>query len=62
MPETISNTSPLQYLYQCNLLDLLPALYGRVVVPEGVAAEIKEGRVLGVSTPVNPPARARSET
>ena len=51
MPETISNTSPLQYLYQCNLLDLLPGLYGRVVVPEAVAAEIREGRVLGVSVP-----------
>lgn len=51
MPETISNTSPLQYLYQCELLDLLPALYGQVVVPEAVAAEIREGRVLGVSLP-----------
>ena len=51
MPETISNTSPLQYLYQCNLLELLPGLYGRVVVPEAVAAEIREGRVLGVSLP-----------
>lgn len=51
MPETISNTSPLQYLYQCNLLQVLPGLYGRVVVPEAVAAEIREGRVLGVSLP-----------
>ncbi len=51
MPETIADTSPLQYLHQCNLLDLLPMLYGRVVVPEAVAAEITEGRALGLSLP-----------
>lgn len=28
MREVVSNTSPLQYLHQTNLLDLLPALYG----------------------------------
>jgi hypothetical protein len=35
--EVISNTSPLQYLYQAELLDLLPALYGTIV-------ELAEGR------------------
>ncbi len=54
MPETISNTSPLEYLYQCNLLELLPKLYGRVVVPEAVAAEIREGRVLKRSGTASP--------
>ncbi len=33
MPEIISNTSPIQYLFQLGLLDLLPRLYGRVLVP-----------------------------
>ncbi len=37
MREVISNTSPLQYLYQAELLDLLPALYGTIV-------ELAEGR------------------
>lgn len=52
MPEVISNTSPLQYLYQLDLLDLLPALYGEIVIPHGVAKEIAAGRARGVSLPV----------
>jgi hypothetical protein len=52
MPETISNTSPIQYLFQCNLLDLLPSLFDRVIIPEAVVAEISEGRGLGVPLPV----------
>ena len=51
MPEVISDTSPLQYLYQVEQLDLLPALYGKVLVPEGVAVEIKAGQALGHSLP-----------
>ena len=51
MPEVISNTSPMQYLYQAGLLDLLPALYGRVVVPEAVAGELREGLTRGVELP-----------
>ena len=51
MREVISNTSPLQYLFQAELLDLLPALYGTIVVPGGVAAELAEGRVRGVAVP-----------
>jgi predicted nucleic acid-binding protein len=49
--EVISNTSPLQYLFQAELLDLLPALYGTIVVPGGVAAELAEGRVRGIALP-----------
>jgi predicted nucleic acid-binding protein len=49
--EVISNTSPLQYLFQVELLDLLPALYGTIVVPSGVADELAEGHVRGVSLP-----------
>jgi hypothetical protein len=29
LPEVVSNTSPLQYLHQLGLLDLLPRLVGR---------------------------------
>lgn len=51
MPEVISDTSPLQYLFQLNLLDLLPRFYGKIVVPQGVAQEIDSGQALGVSLP-----------
>jgi uncharacterized protein len=51
VPEAISNTSPLQYLHQTDLIDLLPGLYGRVIVPDGVVAELAEGRARGVSLP-----------
>lgn len=35
MPEAICDTSPLQYLHQLKLLDLLPRLYSKVIVPRG---------------------------
>jgi predicted nucleic acid-binding protein len=49
--EVISNTSPLQYLFQAELLDLLPTLYGTIVVPSGVVDELAEGRAQGVALP-----------
>jgi predicted nucleic acid-binding protein len=51
VPETIANTSPLQYLHQAGVLGLLPALYGRVVVPESVAEELARGQERGVALP-----------
>ena len=51
MPEVIANTSPIQYLYQLDLLDFLPQLYGEVLVPEGVVRELQNGARLGVSLP-----------
>lgn len=51
MREVISNTSPLQYLFQAELIDLLPTLYGTIVVPSGVVDELAEGRALGISLP-----------
>jgi predicted nucleic acid-binding protein len=51
MPEVLVNTSPLQYLFQLGLLDLLPELYGAVTAPEGVRREIEAGRERGVSLP-----------
>jgi hypothetical protein len=35
-PVTIANTSPLQYLPQCGLTDLLVKLYGEILVPPAV--------------------------
>ena len=51
MPEVISNTSPLQYLYQLGLLELLPRLAGRVTVPQSVVDELEAGRALGHDLP-----------
>lgn len=51
MPDLICNTSPIQYLHQLNMLQLLPALATRVIVPPAVVEEIAVGRVAGVSLP-----------
>ena len=51
MPEVISNTSPLQYLYQLGLLDLLPQSVGRITVPQAVVDELEAGRLLGHDLP-----------
>ena len=52
MPEeVISDTTPVQYLYQAGCLDLLPKLYGSITVPEGVAAELALGHAQGVPLP-----------
>jgi uncharacterized protein len=51
VPELISDTSPIQYLHQTNLLGLLIALYTRVTVPIAVATEIEAGRKLGINLP-----------
>jgi predicted nucleic acid-binding protein len=51
MPEVIANTSPLQYLFQLGILDLLPELYGEVFVPEGVVLELRSGIDRGVLLP-----------
>jgi predicted nucleic acid-binding protein len=45
----ISDTSPLNYLVQIGLVDLLPALYQAIVVPTAVASELRDG---GAPTPV----------
>ena len=51
MPEVISNTSPLQYLHQLGLLDILPQLVGRVTIPQAVVDELEAGRTLGHDLP-----------
>lgn len=37
MLNVIVNTSPIQYLDQAYLLDLLSNLYGQIILPESVA-------------------------
>jgi hypothetical protein len=49
--EVICDTSPLQYLHQLGLLDLLPRLVRGVVVPPAVDAELSVGRGLGLQLP-----------
>ena len=51
MPEVIVNTSPIQYLYQTHLLDLLPTLYGRILMPQAVVEELSQGRRNGIVLP-----------
>lgn len=51
MPEVFSDTSPLQYLHQLDLLHILPALAGRIAVPPSVEKELLVGRDLGINLP-----------
>ncbi len=51
MPEVFANTTPLQYLHRLGRLDWLRDFYGRVVVPEPVAAELAAGLQLGANVP-----------
>lgn len=39
--KVVSDTSPICYLALIEELELLPALYGRIYIPEAVAAELK---------------------
>jgi uncharacterized protein len=51
LSEIISNTSPLQYLHQLGVLDVLPKLVGTIVVPPAVQDEIGAGQKLGLNLP-----------
>lgn len=51
MRDVVTNTSPLLYLHQLGLLDLLYRLYERVVVPSAVVAELSEGARFGYDVP-----------
>jgi predicted nucleic acid-binding protein len=42
--QVIADTSPLQYLFQVGLINLLPSLYGQVAIPEAVDRELAAGR------------------
>jgi uncharacterized protein len=47
----IVDTSPLQYLYQVNCLDLLQKLYRKITVPSAVCEELQVGLLQGVDVP-----------
>lgn len=51
MPEAISNTSPLLYLYRIGGLDWLPELFTGVWTPQAVVGELQEGRRGGHDVP-----------
>jgi uncharacterized protein len=51
MPEVIVDTSPIQYLYQLNQLDLLPTLYQQIKIPQAVANELAQGQAQGIALP-----------
>jgi len=51
LPEVICNTSPIQFLYQIEMLHILPALTKRVIVPPAVVEELSVGRALGLNLP-----------
>lgn len=48
----VSDTTPLQYLHQSRMLDLLPKLFERVIVPPAVIEELAEGRARGHDLPL----------
>lgn len=47
----VSDTTPLQYLYKAKMLNLLPEMFGRVIVPPAVIDELAEGRARGHDLP-----------
>jgi predicted nucleic acid-binding protein len=51
VPDVISDTSVIQYLFQIGLLDLLFRLYQEITIPEAVAGELAEGRLRGIDLP-----------
>lgn len=51
MPETISNTSPLLYLYRAGVLGWLPELFSETWIPNAVVHELEEGRRRGYDVP-----------
>ncbi|MCG3142682.1 MAG: hypothetical protein HDKAJFGB_04210 [Anaerolineae bacterium] len=54
MPEytlVISDTSPLFYLEQLDQIELLPKLYGEIIVPHAVVDELSAGAQLGERVP-----------
>lgn len=51
MPEAISNTSPLVYLYRIGALEWLAKLFSEVWTSDAVVKELQEGRRRGYDVP-----------
>jgi predicted nucleic acid-binding protein len=47
----VCDTSPLQYLHQLGMVEVLSEIYGAVLVPAAVRDELAAGRAIGVSLP-----------
>lgn len=52
MHKTITNTSPLLYLYRAKVIDWLPELFEEIWTPNAVVNELKEGQNRGYDVPV----------
>lgn len=52
MPNAISNTSPLLYLYRIKALHLLPKLFDEIWIPDAVKSELFHGQSRGYDVPV----------
>jgi predicted nucleic acid-binding protein len=51
LAKIVCDTSPIQYLYQLELLRILPALSECVTIPPAVVREISVGKAAGVNLP-----------
>lgn len=51
MPDAISNTSPLVYLYRIEAFEWLPRLFSHIWVPAAVVEELREGQHRGFDCP-----------
>ena len=51
MPDAISNTSLLLYLYRIGAINWLPGLFGEVWTPDAVKSELLAGRDRGYNVP-----------
>ena len=51
MPDAISNTSPLIYLYRIGVLEWLSELFDEVWIPTAVMEELEEGHQKGYDVP-----------
>lgn len=51
MPNAISNTSPLLYLYRIHAIDWLPHLFDEFWIPMAVVNELAEGQRRGYNVP-----------
>jgi predicted nucleic acid-binding protein len=51
VPEIISNTSPLLYLYRVGILDWLPRLFSKIWTSTAVSQELREGQRKGHDVP-----------
>ena len=52
MPNAITTTSPLLYLYRIGLLNWLPQLFDEIWIPEAVVYELKAGLQAGFDVPI----------